>query len=198
MKSSKKHNTALFLNYRDPSEAPPNDSPLLAEFPVYGEQEFAEAAGVDEESLTPPDPPMPLMPNQDAKAAAGDSSTARAAQGGQWDLHGLDAPNDPDPALDPKRLPNDFACIDAFSLDTCKLSPFQHAQTLPKEIFSDHAAAFSKVLGELLEALESGDKRRLSTASRWYCAFPQLMYRIKSSDPQRNLRVFQIRLGQFL
>ena len=147
---------ALFLNYRDPSEAPPNDSPLLAEFPVYGEQEFAEAAGVDEESLTPPDPPMPPMPNQDANAAAGDSSTARAAQGGQWDLHGLDAPNDPDPALDPKRLPNDFACIDAFSLDTCKLSPFQHAQTLPKEIFSDHAAAFSKVLGELLEGARIG------------------------------------------
>jgi hypothetical protein len=39
---------------------------------------------------------------------------------------------------------------------------------------SDLAAAFARVMRALLEAITSEDNARISTAARWYIAFPQL------------------------
>jgi hypothetical protein len=67
-----------------------------------------------------------------------------------------------------------------------QLTHMFHYKSVPDECVSNLAAAFSRVVRALLEAITSKDNARISTAARWYIAFPQLFLRNPVKD-KRNV-----------
>jgi hypothetical protein len=63
---------------------------------------------------------------------------------------------------------------------------YKSVPDVPDECVSNLAAAFSRVVRALLEAITSKDNARISTAARWYIAFPQLFLRNPVKD-KRNV-----------
>jgi len=62
---------------------------------------------------------------------------------------------------------------------------------------SDLAVAFARVVRALLEAITSEGNARISTAARWYIAFPQHFLRNPVKD-NRNDQKLKLRLQKFL
>ena len=133
--------------------------PITDNYFQYDSEEFAVAAGVESDALTPPDIPAP------EEAGPGDV---------EEDPHGRDAPSEADLSVrnEDGSLPSSSLCINAFDMDDFFISPFHHFETFDDELIELWAKVYSRIVRELIlpVVIHDGDfsarRRRLAAAER--------------------------------
>ena len=96
---------------------------------------------------------------------------------------------------------DDINAINYFNMETCNQSPFTHMPQLPYSLTNYWGIVAARIVGMLLDAIDSEDSpersTRLNAAFRWYCAFPQILFRT-SRNYRRDTNIIKTRLLSFI
>ena len=98
-------------------------------------------------------------------------------------------------------IPNTFQAVNAFDIDDFALSNLRHVLWVPKSCLLLWGQVFSEITWKLIEAIGSDGSarhRRIGTAARWYLGMPQIFLRDPARGQERNAKIIERRLTQFI
>jgi hypothetical protein len=97
---------------------------------------------------------------------------------------------------------NCWECINAFKVEDYCLSTFPTVQTVPIQLITKWAKCIQRIMRKFIEAMDLPESRirskAIATAIRWYAGAPQLFFRSTGRNGNRNLRIIESRMDQFL
>ena len=156
-----------------------------AEYAECGTAAFADAAGANDEELSPPES---LTPAPEGQAPTGDDPAG--SEGPVLGNSGV--------RQDSGALPKTACCIRAFGIMDFVLLPFAHYETISKEAMEDWARVLNQAATDLADAVEAdgdpGRTKNTEIAARWCLGQPQQFFRDTDGRKERKLAQIRMRL----